>query len=61
MPFPNPFDSALYGDEIHLVSVAERDVEADREGCLDDQIHVHKDMNVVVDGPISIKGERAGS
>lgn len=60
MPFSNPFDAALYGDEIQLVSVAEKDVEADRGACSDDQIHVHKDMNVVINGARIVEGERAG-
>lgn len=60
LPFTNPFDSALYGDEIQLVSVAEKDVESDWEACLQDQIHVHKGVNVVVDNTGSIDRERAG-
>lgn len=58
--FKTPFDSALYGDEIQLVSVAEKDVETDREACMQDQIHVHKDMNIVVDNAGSIDRERPG-
>lgn len=43
--FGNPFDSALYGDEIHLVSVAEKDVEGlgdVRYSPESDQIRVQK-------------------
>lgn len=62
LPFSNPFDCALYGDEIQLVSRAEKDSETDRSGYLHDQIHVQKDMNVSVleDTPKSWHDRRAG-
>lgn len=46
----NPFDSALYGDEIQLVSVVEGDVEGvqERGSPRSDQIRVEKGVDVVV-------------
>lgn len=47
----NPFDNALYGDEIQLVSVAEKDVEgaSDEGSPRRDQIRVQKGVDVTVD------------
>lgn len=62
LPFSNPFDSALYGDEIQLVSVAEKDVEGryEEESIDRDGIVVQKGMDVVVNNAKSLDGRRAG-
>lgn len=62
LPFNNPFDSALYGDEIQLVSVAEKDVEGryEEESIDRDRIVVQKGMDVVVNDAKSLDGRRAG-